>query len=32
IKKYLQSDSDFKTQICVEVVDIDKDNYFKDVI
>ena len=29
IKKYLQSDSDFKTQICVEVVDIDKDNYFK---
>lgn len=26
IKKYLQSDSDFKTQICVEVIDIDKDN------
>jgi 5-carboxymethyl-2-hydroxymuconate isomerase len=31
IKKYLQSESDFKTQICVEVIDIDKDNYFKDV-
>lgn len=32
IKKYLLSESDFKTQICVEVIDIDKDNYFKDVI